>query len=88
MNNLHYRDTSLMRNTVRRELQVIADRDSADIRGVWTVPLTCSAEEDADSPKVGYRRVYRETVIVDDDRILIGVPTGESDLVLLRSPAG
>ena len=37
---------------------------------------------------VGHRRVYRETVIVDDDLILIGVPTGESELVPMLTPAG
>ena len=77
-----------MRSTVRRELQVIADRHHADIRGVLSAPLICRSEEAADSVQVGYRRVYRETVIVDDDRILIGVLTGECDLVPLRSPAG
>lgn len=32
--------------------------------------------------------VNREIVIIDDDRILIGVPTGESDLVIRRPPGG
>ena len=36
----------------------------------------------------GQIRVYRETVIVDDDLILVGVPTGESDTLPDRFPSG
>lgn len=57
---------------------------AASSRGVGMTVKGDGAVTDA----AGACRVYRETVIVDDGQILIGVPTGDSDLIPRCLPAG
>ena len=77
-----------MRSTVMRELQVLADRHRIESRWARLDFPYGSLEEGGEELIAGCRRVHRETVIVADDCIWIGVPTGECDLVPLRGPAG
>lgn len=79
MNIIAYRKAALLRRSGAspQDLGIAHGRNAAKTKAADTVEKPDNA-----------CRVYRETVIVDDGQILIGVPTGDCDFIPRCHPAG
>ncbi|MGK0186680.1 MAG: hypothetical protein ACI9R3_002463 [Verrucomicrobiales bacterium] len=94
MNIITYRKAALLRRhrAMRHRATTMGaatlDREISRNTDVAEATETTEAAGSDEFIPSGMRRIYKETVIIDDDQILIGVPTLDSELVMPSQPAG